>query len=209
MKAVLATKSHMTQHFAADCIATPVTVLTNATMKVVKVKTTETDGYNSIVVGHGSQKESRISKPVLGNMKDLGLFRTLREFRNEDKNSYEVGQELGAEQFEVGDIIQVSGISKGKGFQGAVKRHGFKGKGSLHHARHALREVGSIGGGGRAGGRVVRGKKMPGRMGSDRITVKNLTVIAVDSSTNTMLVKGAVPGNKLGLVEVVKLSKSN
>jgi large subunit ribosomal protein L3 len=207
MKAVIATKSHMTQHFAADGIATPVTVLTNATMKVVKLKTDSTDGYNAVVVGHGTQKESRISKPVLGNMKDVGLFRTLREFRNDDLNSFEIGQDLGVEQFEIGDMVQVSATSKGKGFQGAVKRHGFKGKGSLHHARHALREVGSIGGGGRAGGRVVKGKKMPGRMGTDRVTVKNLRVIAVDPSTNTILVKGAVPGNKLGLVEVVKLSK--
>jgi large subunit ribosomal protein L3 len=207
MKAVLATKSHMTQHFAASGIATPVTVLTNAVMKITRVKNDTSDGYNAVQVGYGVQKESRIAKPQIGEMKDLGLFKNLREFRNEDKANFEIGQTLGAEQFEVGDIVDVSAISKGKGFQGAVKRHGFKGKGSLHHARHALREVGSIGGGGRAGGRVVLGKKMPGRMGTDRITVKNLRVIAVDPSTNTILVKGAVPGNKGGIVEVVKISK--
>jgi large subunit ribosomal protein L3 len=100
-------------------------------------------------------------------------------------------------------VIAVSGTSKGKGFQGVVKRHGFKGEGSIHNQRHSKREPGSIGGGGRAGGRVVKGMKMAGRMGTDRITVKNLKVVAVDAATNTMLVKGAVPGNKDGLIEVV------
>lgn len=204
MKVLVATKSHMTQYFDATGLATPVTVLSNGSMTVLRNKTTETDGYNSVQVGSGIQKEHRMSKAVLGNLKGFAPFRNLQEFRNESLQAFEVGQTLDVSQFVVGDLVQVSATSKGKGFQGAVKRHGFKGKGSLHNPRHSLREVGSIGGGGRAGGRVVKGKKMPGRMGSDRITVRNLRVIAVDPSTQTILVKGAVPGIKGGLVEIMQ-----
>jgi large subunit ribosomal protein L3 len=173
-------------------------------MTVTTVKTKETDGYQAIQVGYGQQKESRLSKSEIGQRKGQGLFRKLKEFRNDDGLAFEAGQVLTVEQFQVGDLVAVTAVSKGKGFQGVVKRHGFKGKGSIHHARHALREPGSIGGGGRAGGRVIKGMKMAGRMGGETVTVRNLRVVAVDPTTNTMLVKGAVPGNKGGLVEVVK-----
>jgi large subunit ribosomal protein L3 len=166
------------------------------------IKTKDKHGYDAIQVGYGLQKESRLSKAVLGNLKGMQPFKKLQEFRVDDSSKYSVGQVLGVEQFVPGDIIEVSGTSKGKGFQGGVKLHGFKGKGPIHNVRHALREVGSIGGGGRAGGRVVKGKKMPGRMGADRITVKNLKVMAIDTETKTLLVKGAIPGNPGGMVEV-------
>lgn len=202
MKVLLATKSHMTQYFDTDGSAHPVTVLSAGTMTVIRQKSADKDGYSAVQIGHGSQKAERLSKSVMGELKDLTPFKVIKEFRID--GTFEKGQTLDVSQFEAGDIVAVSATSKGKGFQGAVKRHGFKGKGSIHNARHALREVGSIGGGGRAGGRVVKGKKMPGRMGGDRVTVRNLRVMAVDPTTNTLLVKGAIPGNKGGLVEVVK-----
>jgi large subunit ribosomal protein L3 len=205
MKVLLATKQSMTQHFAEDGIVTPVTVLSGGEMTVVTVKTSESDGYSAVQFGHGQQKESRLSKAEIGQRKGLGNFRKLKEFRNEDGATFEAGQKVGVDQFTPGDLVDVTSVSKGKGFQGVVKRHGFKGKGSIHHARHALREPGSIGGGGRAGGRVIKGMKMAGRMGGERITVKNLRVVAVDPTTNTILVKGAVPGIKGALVEVVKI----
>jgi large subunit ribosomal protein L3 len=203
MKVLLATKQSMTQHFATNGVVTPVTVLSGGSMTVVTVKTKESDGYEAVQFGSGMQKESRLSKAEIGQRKGLGNFRKLKEFRLEN-SGLEAGQTVGVDQFAVGDLVAVTAVSKGKGFQGVVKRHGFKGKGSIHHARHALREPGSIGGGGRAGGRVIKGMKMAGRMGGERITVKNLRVVAVDPATNTILVKGAVPGNRGGMVEVVK-----
>lgn len=202
MKVLLAKKDHMTQYFDTEAMAHAVTVLSMGEMTVSAIKTKDKHGYDAIQVGYGLQKESRLSKAVLGNLKGMQPFKKLQEFRVDDSSKYSVGQVLGVEQFVPGDIIEVSGTSKGKGFQGGVKLHGFKGKGPIHNVRHALREVGSIGGGGRAGGRVVKGKKMPGRMGADRITVKNLKVMAIDTETKTLLVKGAIPGNPGGMVEV-------
>ncbi len=202
MKVILAKKGGMTQYFDENAIAHAVTILSMGEMTVLEVKTESTKGYNAIVVGFGTQKAHRIAKPQLKQY--AGTFQTVKEFRVENTADFTVGQVLGVEQFVAGDVVTVSGISKGKGFQGAVKRHGFKGKGSIHNAKHAFREVGSIGGGGRAGGRVVKGKKMPGRMGADRITVRNLKVLAVDPTTKTLLIKGAVPGNPSGLIEIVK-----
>jgi large subunit ribosomal protein L3 len=155
-----------------------------------------------VLVGYGTRKEKNINRAQ--RTQYTGQFAKVKEFRVEDASSFTVGQTLGVEQFAANDIVDVSGISKGKGFQGVVKRHGFKGKGPIHNQRHALREPGSIGGGGRAGGRVVKGMKMAGRMGADRITVKNLKVVAVDATTKTLLVKGAVPGNFGGIIEVVQ-----
>jgi len=202
MKAILGKKSGMTQYFDANSVAHAVTIISFAEMTVIGHKTIERDGYTAIVVGYGTQKPHRVSKSVKGQYKD-GTYFKIQEFRVDSLDGLEIGKVLGVDQFAAGDMITVSGISKGKGFQGAVKLHGFKGKGSIHNAKHAFREVGSIGGGGRAGGRVVRGKKMPGRMGADRITVKNLRVVAVDADTKTMLVRGAVPGNPGGIVELV------
>jgi large subunit ribosomal protein L3 len=205
MKVLLAKKDHMTQYFDSNAAAHAVTVVSFGEITVISLKTKEKHGYSAIQVGYGLQKESRLSKAVLGNLKGFAPFRKMLEFRIEDISGYTVGQVLGVEQFAAGDIIEVSGISKGKGFQGVVKRHGFKGKGPIHNVHHALREPGSIGGGGRAGGRVVRGMKMAGRMGGDRITTKNLKVMAVDPSTKTMLIKGAVPGVKGGVLEITNL----
>jgi large subunit ribosomal protein L3 len=202
MKLLLAKKAGMTQFFNSDMQAQAVTVLALAEMTVIGVKTKSKDGYEAVVVGYGTRKEKNINRAQ--RTQYTGQFAKVKEFRVEDASSFTVGQTLGVEQFAANDIVDVSGISKGKGFQGVVKRHGFKGKGPIHNQRHALREPGSIGGGGRAGGRVVKGMKMAGRMGADRITVKNLKVVAVDATTKTLLVKGAVPGNFGGIIEVVQ-----
>ena len=201
---MLAKKSGMTQFFDENAEAHAVTILSQGTMTVIDIKTVEKHGYNAIVVGFGTQKAHRINKPQTGALKGTGLFAKVKEFRFDDVSTFTVGQVLGVDQFAKGDVVSVSGTSKGKGFQGVVKRHGFKGKGSIHNVHHALREPGSIGGGGRAGGRVVKGKKMPGRMGADRITVRNLVVLAVDPETSSLLIKGAVPGIPGGLIEIVK-----
>jgi large subunit ribosomal protein L3 len=207
MKVLMAKKSGMTQYFDAAATAHAVTVLTMAEMTVAAIKTVARDGYDAIVCGFGEQKAHRINKAQKGQYKngdtETNFFKT-KEFRVENIADYTVGQVIGVEQFVAGDSVDVAGISKGKGFQGVVKRHGFKGKGPIHNVHHALREPGSIGGGGRAGGRVVKGMKMAGRMGADRITVKNLKVVAVDAATKTLLVKGAVPGNFGGMIEIVK-----
>lgn len=202
---MLAKKRGMTQYFDENGVATAVTILSDAQMTVLEVKDKNKYGYPAVVVGYGEQKAHRVNKPQTKQYN--GSFQKVIEFRannvSEDMSKFQNGQTLDVSQFAVGDVIAVSGTSKGKGFQGVVKRHGFKGEGPIHNQRHAKREPGSIGGGGRAGGRVVKGMKMAGRMGADRITVKNLRVVAVDAATNTMLVKGAVPGNKDGLIEIV------
>ncbi|MEN9852535.1 MAG: hypothetical protein RI996_478 [Candidatus Parcubacteria bacterium] len=204
MKFILATKSSMTQFFDAAGKVTPVTILEVAPSTVTRIKTKATDGYAAVQVGYGVQDEKRISKSVKGQVSDLGFFRTLKEFRvtEEEASHYTSGSLITVSDFAAGDTISISGTSKGKGFQGVVKRHGFKGGWGGHGQKHSHREPGSIGGGGRAGGRVVKGMKMAGRMGTDRITVKGLQVVAVDATNNIILVKGAVPGVRGGLLEI-------
>ncbi len=203
---MLAKKSGMTQYFDENATAHAVTILSMGEMTVLEIKSKDKHGYPSIVVGYGVQKGHRVNKPQVKQY--AGLFQKVMEFRSNktdtDLSTFTVGQVLGVEQFAPGDTVTISGTSKGKGFQGVVKRHGFKGKGPIHNVHHALREPGSIGGGGRAGGRVVKGMKMAGRMGGDRITVTNLKVVAVDPATKTLLVKGAVPGIPGGLIEIVQ-----
>jgi large subunit ribosomal protein L3 len=205
MKVLMAKKGGMTSYFDENSIAHAVTVLTFAEMTILDLKNKSRDGYEAIVVGYGSQKAHRVAKAQKNQFKNKEtFFAKTKEFRVEDSSKFEIGQTLTVDQFKVGDIVDVSGISKGKGFQGVVKRYGFHGSGPLHNQRHAVRQVGSIGGGGRAGGRVVKGKLMPGRMGADRITVKNLKVAAVDAATKTLLIKGAVPGIFGGTIEIVQ-----
>lgn len=196
----------MTQFFDKSGRASGATVIKTGPAVVTQVKTVETDGYSAIQLGFGERKEKNIAKPQKGHFKNLGNFRTTREFRvNEaDLGNYSVGQTLTADTFSTDDKIRVTGTSKGKGFQGGVKRHGFAGGPRSHGQKHSEREPGSIGGsGGRAGGRVAKGMRMAGRMGSDLITVRNLKVLAVDKNTNTIVVKGAVPGNPGTLLEII------
>jgi large subunit ribosomal protein L3 len=202
MKFILGKKENMTQYFNETGKAIPVTVISAGPIIVTQVKTKEKDGYEAVQVGFGSQKKERLSKSVQGHLKDLESFRTLKEFRV-PAGSLKKGDKIDVSQFAEGDKVIVSGISKGKGFQGVVKRHGFSGGPRTHGQKHSEREPGAIGGGGgRAGGRVAKGIRMAGRMGGERVSVKNLNVVAVDAENNLILVEGAIPGKRGALLEV-------
>ena len=193
----------MTQVFDADGNAHPATILQVAPAKVTQVKTVDTDGYDAVQIASGEQKEARLNKAALGHLG--GGYAHVKEFRpranqEESIEGLEKGQELDAAVFEPGDTIMVSAISKGKGFQGGVKRYGFSGGPKTHGNKHHERAPGSIGATGPA--RVFKGTRMAGRMGADRVTVKNLQVLQVNKDENILLVKGAVPGRRGTLVEV-------
>ncbi|MFH1608675.1 MAG: 50S ribosomal protein L3 [Patescibacteria group bacterium] len=202
MKFILGTKENMTEYFSEDGTVIPVTVVSAGPVKVVRIFEKSKDGYNSVQVGFGVQKEHRINKAQFKQMKG-DLFKCLKEFRlkPQDKIEAKEGDIIDASVFKIGDNLQVSSISKGKGFQGVVKRHGFHGGPRTHGQKHSEREAGSIGAGGMQ--RVQKGIRMPGRMGSDVITQKNLKVIAIDAENNVMLIKGAIPGRRGTLVEIV------
>lgn len=189
----------MTQIFNDTGDACAATLISAGPLKVVQVKTKEDDGYEAAQVGFGDRKEKNVAKPQKGHFKDLGMFRYLREF---PLSGVSRGDAIDVSVFAEGDTVTVSAVSKGKGFQGVVKRHGFRGGPRSHGQKNKERAPGSIGGGGRAGGRVVKGMRMAGRMGGDRITVKNLKVLKVDPATNTLIISGAVPGRVGALVEI-------
>ena len=199
----------MTQIFGEDGRVAPATVLKVETATVSQIRTKEKDGYIAVQIGTGVRNGKNISKAVKGHIKGLAGFEdgkkgfaVLKEFRVSDASSMNKGDKIELETFAVGDSVTVSAISKGKGFQGVVKRHGFHGGPRSHGQKHSEREPGSIGGGGRGGGKVIKGMRMAGRMGSDRITVKNLKVLGIDKENNVMLVSGAVPGRRGTLVEI-------
>ena len=192
----------MTRVVGEDGRARAGTILIADPITVTQVKTKEgKDAYSAIQVGVGVRRTKNISKAVLGHTKGKG-YTDIREIRTE--NVAEVGSTIDASVFSVGDTVQVSGISKGKGFAGVVKRHGFHGGPRTHGQKHTERSPGSIGGsGGRAGGRVAKGMKMAGRLGTDRVTVTNLKVLVVDKEAGKIIVSGAVPGRRGTLLEVV------
>ncbi len=202
MKFILATKEDMTEYFAEDGRVFPVTVLKAGPVTVTRVFEKAKDGYDSVQVGYGVQKKHRVNKAQVGQMKG-GLYKTLKEFRLKagEESSAKEGDVIDLSIFKEGDKLQVSSVSKGKGFQGVVKRHGFAGGPRTHGQKHSEREPGSIGGGLRT--HVPKGMRMAGRMGSDRITQKNLKVVFVDTENNLMLVKGAIAGRRGTLVEIV------
>lgn len=202
MKFILATKEKMTRIFTEDGRALAGTVLKADAVTVTQVKTTDgKDRYAAVQVGMGTRKAKTVSKAVLGHTKGKA-FAAIREFRGAE--GLEVGAAIDAAAFAVGDVVQVSGITKGKGFASVIKRHGFHGGPRSHGQKHSEKAPGSIGGaGGRAGGRVVKGKRMAGRMGSDRVTVKNLKVLAVDAAAGELIVSGAVPGKRGTVLEIV------
>lgn len=204
MKTILGTKVKMTQVFDEKGVVHPATVIQAGPVVVTQVKTKATDGYNAIQVGFGTKAEKNLSKALKGHFKDLGNFRYVREFRIEgEMPAVKVGDTFEAGLFNVGDLVKIVSTSKGRGFQGGVKRHGFHGGPRTHGQKHSEREVGSIGGsGGRAGGRVAKGMRMAGRMGSDRVTLKNVTVVAVNPETAEIYVRGAVAGRRGTLVEI-------
>lgn len=199
MKFLLARKGRMTQVFEEDGRVNAGTVLNVGETVVTQVKTTETDGYNAIQLGYEAQKLERLNKPQVSKP-----HKVLKEFRTDATSAFEVGTAVSIDTFAPGDIVEVAGTSKGHGFAGVVKRHGFKGGRRSHGQKHSEREAGSIGGGpGRAGGKVAKGIRMAGRMGNDRVTVKNLRILRVDAQNKQIIVLGAVPGATGGLVEIV------
>ncbi len=191
----------MTTIFTEDGRAHAVTIVKTEPMAVSQVKTAEKDGYAAVQFAFGTKKESRMSKPQLGHLKGSS-YAHFKELRSEELPQINVGDKTDVSVFAAGDSVTVSAISKGKGFQGVVKRHGFKGGPRSHGQKHSERAPGSIGGGGRGGGRVIKGMRMAGRMGGDRVTVKNLTVIEVNQESGEIALKGAVPGRRGTLVEI-------
>ena len=197
----------MTQVFTDDGRVFPATLISAGPLVITQVKTDEKDGYRAVQVGFGERKLSRISKAVAGHTRalipreDMG-FAVLKEKRltNAKDNEMKLGDSFDVSVFEEGDVVMVSGISKGKGFQGVVKRHNFKGGPRTHGQKHSEREPGSIGATGPQ--RVFKGTRMGGRMGSDRVSVKNLKVLKIDKASNSILVSGAVPGRRGTLLEI-------
>ena len=207
-KAILTTKVGMTQIFNEDGVLTPVTVLQAGPCVVTQVKTVENDGYAAIQVGFGEIREKLVNKPMKGHFAKAGVApkRFVREFRLEDAESYVVGQEIKADMFAVGDKIDATAKSKGKGYQGAIKRHG-QSRGPMTHGSKYHRHAGSNGSA-TTPGRVFKGKKMPGHMGAVKVTVQNLEVVRVDAEQNLILVKGAVPGPKNSLVMIKNTTRA-
>lgn len=202
---ILGVKVGMTQIFDEEGQAVPVTVVEAGPCKVVALRKPEVEMYSAIVLGFGKVKAHRLNKPMLGVYKKAGIEpkRWLREFRLDDVTGYEVGQTIDVTIFEVGEVVDVTGTSKGKGFAGVMKRHGFGGGPASHGASLFHRRAGSSGASSFPS-HVFKGKTMPGRMGNERVTVKNLKVVAVDKENNLLLIKGAIPGPRNGLVMVHK-----
>ena len=196
----------MTQVFSEDGRVSAATAISAGPLTVTQVKTPEADGYEAVQVAFGEKAAKNLNKAQLGHFKDLGMFRFVREFRLPtgqagDAGEHKTGDKIDVSVFEPGDVVTVSATTKGKGFQGVVKRHDFSGMPRTHGTKHTERSSGSIGTGGVQ--RVMKGKRMAGRMGGNRVTVKNLKVLQVIPETNTLLVSGAVPGTPGTLVEIV------
>ena len=197
-KFILGKKVEMTQKFMENGDVAPVTIVNAGPCTVTQVKG-DKEGYSAVQVGFGFRK--KINKPLKGHLKKLENFRYLREFRLDKTDNFEVGKVFDVSTFEIGDIITISAISKGKGFQGVVKRHGFKGSPATHGHKDQHRMPGSIGSTGPA--RVFKGTRMGGRMGTDMTTVKNLEIIDIDKENNLLYIKGAVPGARNSLVSII------
>jgi len=206
-KGLLAKKVGMTQIFLEDGSVVPVTVLQAGPCAVTQVKTVENDGYNAIQVGFVDEKKNT-TKPLKGHFEKAGVEpkKYLKEFRLDNANEYEVGQEIKADIFEAGDKIDVSGVSKGKGYQGSIKRHG-QSRGPMGHGSKYHRSSGSMGGAS-SPSKVFKGKKLPGHMGAEKVTVQNLEVVRIDAEQNLILVKGAVPGPKKTIVTIIDSVKA-
>jgi len=190
----------MTQIYDAEGTVVPVTAVSIRGNVVTQVRTGDKDGYEAVQVGEGNRNPNRLAKAQKGHFKETGSFVSVREFRVENP-SLKVGDKIEISQFQPGDSVMVSAVSKGKGFQGVVKRHGFHGGPRSHGQKHSEREPGSIGGGLRT--HVPVGMRMAGRMGSDRVTVRNLKVAHIDAEDSVIYISGAIPGRRGSLVEIV------
>ena len=207
-KAILATKVGMTQIFSEDGTLTPVTVLQAGPCVVTQVKTVENDGYSAVQVGFVDKREKLVTKPLKGHFDKAGVSykRYIKEFKFDNAEEYSVKDEIKADVFAAGDKVDATAISKGKGFQGAIKRHGQQ-RGPMAHGAKFHRHAGSNGSA-TTPGRVFKGKKMPGQMGHVKVTVQNLEVVRVDAEAGLILVKGSVPGPKKALVTLRETVKS-
>lgn len=201
-KGLIGKKLGITQVFSGDDAAVPVTVIKAGPCVIIQKKTEEIDGYNAIQLGFERAKQKNVTKPIQGHLRkaDKGVFRVLREFKMVSPDDYEVGQELNADIFQEGDYVDVVGMSKGRGFAGVIKRHGFKG-GNATHGSMFHRAPGSIGASAYPS-KVFKGKKLPGHMGNRRTTVQNLMIVGVKPDKNLILVKGSVPGSRNSIVLV-------
>jgi len=204
-KKLFGKKLGMTRYFLEEGKSVPATVIKVGPCVVVQKKTVEKEGYNAIQVGYLPKKEVRTNRPLLGHFKNAGVgcFHYLREVPVDDPKDFEFGQEIKTDIFQIGDVVHVSGFSKGRGFSGVMKRWGFSG-GRKTHGSRSHRVPGSIGCSATPG-RVQKGKKLPGRMGNQRVTVKNLRVLDVRPDIDVVLIKGAVPGSRNGLVEICRV----
>ena len=203
-KAILGRKLGMTQIFTEEGRVVPVTVVESGNNFVLQNKTDETDGYNAVQIGFGDIKEKNVNKPLKGHFEKTGVkaVRFIREMRLAAPSEYNVGDTIGVDIFAAGDLVDVVGTSKGKGFAGGIKRHNFA-RGPMGHGSKSHREPGSTGAMiSGPGGRVLKGKKLPGRMGGERVTVQRLTIVRVDTDRNLILIKGAIPGPKKGFVVI-------
>ena len=208
MKAILGKKIGMTQIFTEDGTVIPVTVVEAEPNIITQVKTTENDGYNAIQVGFLERKEKHTNQPLKGHFEKAGVTykKHLREFRVEDSSEYEAGQEISVEVFEERSKVDVTGVSKGKGTQGAIKRHNYA-LGPMAHGSKSHRVAGARSASAYPG-RVFKGRAGSGKMGNERVTVQNLEVVRVDADRNLILLRGAVPGHKGGLVRIKETVKS-
>ena len=208
-KGILGKKVGMTQYFTENGELIPVTVIEAQPNVVLQVKTSETDGYEAVQLGYDDKREVLANKPHKGHVAKANATpkRFTREFRDVELGEYEVGQEITVETFAVGDIVDVTGTSKGKGFQGAIKRHG-QSRGPMSHGSRYHRRPGSMGAASTPS-RVMKGKKLPGQMGGERVTIQNLEIVAVNAEDNVILIKGNVPGPKKSLLEIKQAIKAN
>lgn len=204
-RGLLGKKLGMTGFFTSEGRHLPVTVIEAGPCVVTQIKTKATDGYDALQLGFGEKRKSRVKKPLQGHFKKSGdqCFRYLREFMVENPGAYNLGQKITVDMFKVGDRVEVVGTTKGRGFAGVIKRHGFH-RGPMTHGSHNIRRPGSIGTSAWPS-RVAKGKKMPGRYGNDRKTIRNLEIVDIRPDDNLILIKGAVPGAESGLMAVNKL----
>ena len=209
MKGILGRKLGMTQLFEESGKVVPVTVVQAGPMFVTQIKTIENDGYKAIQVGYVERKEKHANQPMKGHFakSNVELKRYLREFLVENPEEFELGQEIGVDVFEANDVVDVVGTSKGKGTQGSIKRHNY-GRGPMGHGSKSHRVAGARSAGSYPA-RVFKGRKGSGKMGHDRVTVQNLEVVRVDADKNLLLIKGAIPGPKGGLVTVKEAKKAS
>lgn len=211
MKTIIGKKVGMTQIFDEKGLVIPVTVIEAGPCPVVQIKTVETDGYDAVQLGFGTVKENKVNKPDNGHFKKAGVkaVKHLREFRAcpECLANVKVGDEIKVDSFEIGEKVDVQGITKGKGFQGVIKRHG-QSRGPMGHGSMYHRRPGSMGSTSTPG-RVFKGKKLPGHMGVEKVTVQNLEIVKVDLDKNAILIKGSVPGNKGSILKIRKTVKAS